>query len=306
VIRREQGRGTYACNGPTISTTDQLAQSPKPVIAVLVRQHGGLFNPQLTPWTWRICCEIMPLLASSETELRLVNDDDFFANASRGRLKKIAGFIAPTHQWDADRYESAMQSDLPWVGLGRTSKSMFWNIVDPDWDVALRQAIKDMRPTTKDRVFIPTIAHPREVDQQCWLETVLSELIRHGVPKCQISIQAESPFESQCYLATRSYLRQHGTPSLVLAPFDLSIAGAYRAMRTHGEHGLKNTRFLGAADLEISRYLSPQLSTLSLNYSRVAQCILKQLESQRLTKNPTPLHRESAHYIRRDSSVSTA
>ena len=77
-------------------------------------------------------------------------------------------------------------------------------------------------------------------------------------------------------------------------------------MQTHGEHGLKNTRFLGAADLEISRYLSPQLSTLSLNYSRVAQCILSQLETQRLTKSPTPLHREPAHYIRRDSSVSAA
>lgn len=302
VIRREQGRGTYASDGPAMLTPDQLSQNSKSAIAVLVRQQGKVFNPQLTPWTWRICCEMTSLLAGSDVELCLVNDDQFLAAMSRGRFENVVGFIAPTHQWDTDRYESAMQSDLPWVGLGRTSRSMFWNIVDPDWGDALREAIEDLRPTSQDQVYIPIVPHPCEVDQQCWIETALAELVRHGVPRRQIFVHTDGPFESQCYLATRSYLRQVGGPTLVLAPFDLSVVGVYRALQTYCDSGLEDTRFLGAADLEISRYLSPQLSTLSIDYRRVSQHILDMLEAQRHTGDPCSLHFEPAYYIRRESS----
>lgn len=303
-VTRVQGRGTFACDGPTLTDIASLVSSTRRIVAVLVRQHGPRFNPQLTPWTWRICRALTPYLDRAGADLCLVNDAEFMNAMARGRLAddRLLGFVAPTHQWSTREYEAAMSCNRPWVGLGRTSQSMFWNIIDLDWVNALQQAIEDLRPAAKDRVFIPMVPHPLEVDQQRWLETALQSLHRYGIGCGQIVVSADGPYESQGYLAMRSYLRQYGEPTIVLSPFDLSIVGAYRALQAHGARRLSRIRFLGAANLEIGQYLELALSTLGLDYDRMAQHIMDSFRQSRRTGLAQPLRYEPAEYIRRASS----
>jgi len=304
VIRRERGRGTYAVGGPSMTDVEALAVERKSVVVVLVQQDGERFNPQLTPWTWRICRLLEPLLAERGQVMRFVNDEAFLAAAARGLFDKqsIAGVVVPTHRWTDEQYEAAGRFAWPWVGLGRTSLTWFWNILDPDWCGALCEAIDDLAPSPTSRVLIPVDPQPIEIDQQLWLQAAMQRLSVHGVTQDRITVRADGPFETHGYLATRGYLREFGRPSLVLGSFDLTVAGAYRALQAHDEQGLAGIGFLGAADLEIGRYLQPRLSTLGIDYDRVARTLIEMLDGQKQSGQSVGLHHVPACYIRRESS----
>lgn len=305
IIRREQGRGTFAAGGPVISTVDALVAEQQPFIAVPVHQKGSRFHPQLTPWTWRICCAMEPLIAKRGQVLRLVNDDAFLSAAARGKFEKapIEAAVFPTHQWTDKQYQTACRIPFPWVGLGRTSLNWFWNILSPDWTGALREAIDDLSPTEDSRIFMPVTPQPIPIDEQLWLQTAMQCFSERGITQDRIVVKADGPYEAHGFLATRWYLREYSRPSIVLGNFDLTVVGAYRALQTHDEREHADIQFLGGGDLEIAQYLEPRLSTLGLDYGRIAQTLLDMFDQQKETLEHVPLRYVAARYIRRESST---
>jgi len=218
----------------------------------------------------------------------------------------MRGFIAPTHQWTGREYDAAMAAGIPFVGIGRTSHGMYWNITDLKWEPGLTQAMVDIAPGPDDRVFIPVDRYPEEADRQMWLQGVLQKLDNGGVPADHIVIAADGMFEPQGYLAMRSYLREHGMPTLVMSDFDLTIAGAYRALAAYQEDNssapLGRIRFLGGADMKIGQYLDPTLSTLRVPFESVAASITNMLAEQHWTGRPVGARPVEATYVRRESS----
>ena len=307
IVKREQGRGTYSCYGPDFVSIDELRRIKNASIAVLSDHPGGRFNPQVSPWTWQICRNLKELIAKQNVELLFVKSDDFLEAAERGALDKAAvkGYIAPTHVWDPSRYEQSMGVGMPFVGIGRTSRSMCWNIIDLDHSTALVDTFNDLNPQPQDRVFIPIEPHPIEVDRQAWFETVLLELSRHGLSSSQIVVKPGGMFETQGYLAMKWYLREYGAPSIVIADFDLCIIGVYRALLTARESGaisaseIQKVRCLGGGDLEIGRRIRPSFNTLRFRSRSVAELALKMLEEQRAVGHPVGLRYIQAEYIRR-------
>jgi DNA-binding LacI/PurR family transcriptional regulator len=308
-IRREQGRGTYFSRGPAIIAPREAIRSRQPVIALLTEQSGTTFNPQLTPWTWRVALSIQAALEGSSVELCIVNSDRFLSAIGQDESPSddFLGFIAPTHLWTPEKYEAACALGVPFVGLGRTSLGMYWNIVDLQWEPGLGLAMKELRPTPEDRVFIPGDPHPREIDRQLWLQLILGYLDRYGVPADQIVIRRGGMFEQQGYLAMRWYLREYGLPTLVLSDFDLSVAGAYRALYAYAtpvDEGSSGDaiRFLGSTGMEISEHLDPPLSTLSCDFGEVTDVVIAMLRQQHETGRPRGLHYIQARYMGRASS----
>lgn len=308
IIRREQGRGTYACVGPPIVAPSVIWERREPCVLVLTEQAETWFNPQLTPWTWHICRSLEHRLAGMGVGLGIVNSDLFFSMLAKQdkRPDWLRGYVAPTHLWKPEKYETALRQKVPFIGLGRTARSMYWNILDPSPNPGLIEAIEDLAPTPDDRVLIPGDPHPPEVDRQVWLETCLSTLHRHGVPRDHIVIRAGGMFEHQGYLAMRWYLREHGIPTMVLGDFDLCIVGVYRALAAFGEsRKVANhppIRFLGGNNMEIGRLLSPTLSTISPSYDEVAERIVDLLLEQQQVGKPIGVVEIPSRYIRRDSS----
>ena len=305
IIRREHGRGTYAMGGPMMTSVEALLAEQQPFVAVPVHQKSRRFHPQLTPWTWRICCMIEPLIAERGQVLRLVNDEPFLSAAARGKFEKtpLQAAIFSAHQWTDKQYQVACGLRFPWVGLGRTSLNWFWNILSADWSDALDDALDDLSPTKDSRVFLPVTPQSNPIDEQLWLQTAMKGLTKRGIPQDRIVVHADGPYETHGYLAMRRYLREHGRPSIVLGDFDLAIVGSYRALQTHDKQKLAGIQFLGAGDLEISRYLQPQLSTLGLDYGRVAQSLLEMFDQQKQPCEHVPLRHVAAQYIRRESST---
>ena len=309
VIRREQGRGTYSCSGPDLVDAETIARQDKPFVAVLVRQTGHVFNPHLTPFTWHVCRALIEQPTMRDVQVMFVNDEHFLnAMSSFGKSTRqlMRGFIAPTHQWTGREYDAAMATNMPFVGIGRTSHGMYWNITDLKWEPGLTQAMDDIAPGPDDRVFIPVDRYPEESDRQVWLQGVLQKLNEGGVPADNIVVGADGMFEPQGYLAMRSYLREHGMPTLVISDFDLTIAGAYRALAAYQEDS-SNTppgriRFLGGANMKISQYLDPKLSTLRFSFEEFAASIINMLAEQRRTGRPVGGRHVEATYVRRESS----
>ena len=305
LIRREQGRGTFSCFGPRIVGSDELQTFRQPLLAVLTEQEGERFNPQITPWTWQICRHLLRRLSRDKLQLHFVNSYDFLSAAQQGRLDAcdLTGFVAPTHVWQPATYETAFGLGLPFVGIGRTSKSLYWNILDLDHRTGLREALDDLQPQADDRVFIPLEPHPAEVDRQLWLETVMHELSRRGLSAYQMVVKAGGMFESQGYLATKWYLREYDPPTIVLADFDLCLVGVYRALQAARESGtirasdLQRLRCLGGGDLAIGRCVTPAFGTLRYSSSRMASLILQMLQQQHRTRRPVGLRYLQAKYL---------
>ena len=309
IIRREQGRGTYSCSGPDLVDAETLARQDESFVAVLVRQDGPVFNPHLTPFTWHVCRALVEQSTMRDVRVLFVNDERFLNAASsfgKSTRQLIRGFIAPTHQWTGREYDSAMVTNIPFAGIGRTSHGMYWNITDLKWEPGLTQAMADMAPGPNDRVFIPVDRYPEESDRQVWLQGVLQKLDEGGVPADHIVIGADGMFEPQGYLAMRSYLREHGMPTLVMSDFDLTIAGAYRALAAYQEDNRsaprERIRFLGGADMKIGQYLDPTLSTLRFSFDDVAASITNMLAEQHRTGRPVGARHVEATYVRRESS----
>ena len=309
VIRREQGRGTYSCSGPALVDAETLARQDESFVAVLVTQNGPVFNPHLTPWTWHVCRALAEQPTMRDVRVFFVNDEHFLNAASsfgKSTRQLMRGFIAPTHKWTGREYDAAMATDIPFVGIGRTSRGMYWNIIDLKWEPGLTQALDDIAPDPDDRVFIPIDRYPKEVDRQVWLQDVLQELDKGGVPADRIVVGADGMFEPQGYLAMRSYLREHGMPTLVMADFDLTIAGAYRALAAYQERDSsapnRRIRFLGGADMKICQYLDPTLSTLRSPFEDVAADITNMLAEQHWAGRPVGTRYVKATYVRRESS----
>lgn len=306
LVRRIHGQGTFAQLGPPLSTLADLKRGSDPFLLVLVDQEGPRLNIQRTPFTWRICEALRDQLEARGVTIRFLQSETFFSAAfpSHVRANHVFGVFAPTHQWTEEQYADALDGEFPWVGLGRTSHAMYWNIIDLDWSQALRDAIDAVKPTPNDRVFIPNNPYPAEIDQQLWLEVAFDQLAKHRVYASHIVVYSNGPYESNGYLATRWYMRTYGLPTIVLSNFDLSAAGAYRAIRLlHDEKqdpitsGM--TRIVGAADLAISQFLSPPLSTLQVSYERIAKCVLDMLAAQRRTGEASMLHHIEAHFVGR-------
>ena len=317
VVRREQGRGTYASSssGPRIHRPDALAEQPRPVLAVLTEQDGPWFKPQLTPFTWHICRALREQVSARGGGLCLVNGEQLFSFLERRPQASpdmhLLGLVAPTHLWTARKYDAMLALGHPFVGIGRTSQGMYWNILDLQWNPGLTEALEDLSPGPSDRVFIPGDPYPKEIDRQVWLQSVLEELDRRGVPAGNIVVRAGGMFEPQGYLAMRWYLKEYGLPTLVLSDFDLSIAGVYRALAAacpqRPDRPLvgRAIRCLGAINMKIGRYLNPSLSTLYFRYDTIAARIVRMLDAQRERHQPVGLQYVSATYIRRGSSGST-
>jgi len=306
IVRRLHGQGTFAQQGPPLSTIEELEREAGRSLVVLVEQDGPRLNIQRTPFTWRICEALRDSLGERGLALRFMRSDQFLSAAIDGRVpvSRIHGAFAPSHLWSQEQYEMAMACNVPWVGLGRTSLAMYWNIIDLDWAGAVREAIDVLAPTAKDRVFIPNEPYPREIDEQYWLEAALDRLAHHGVKAGQIVIHSAGPYESNGYLATRWYMREFGLPTVVLSNFDLSAVGVYRAIRAFHDRAedpivAGHTRVVGAADLSISQYLSPALSTLRIDFDRVAMTVLDMLDTQRRSGTASRLERVSAQFVRR-------
>ena len=305
IIQRKQGKGTFAAGGPLMSSVKALLSEQQPFVAVAVHQKNRRFHPQLTPWTWRICCELEPLIAKRGQVLKLINDEDFLSAAARGKFEgtPCEAAIFPTHGWTDKQYQVACRLPIRWVGLGRTSLNWFWNILSADWSDALREAIDDLSPTKDSRVFLPITPQPISIDEQLWLQTAMECLAERGITQDRIVVKADRPYEAHGYLAMRWYLREHGRPSIVMGNFDLAIIGAYRALQTRDKQKLAGIQFLGAGDLEISQYLKPQLSTLGVDYGRVAQELLEMFDQQKRAREHVPKRHVAARYIRRESSA---
>ncbi|MCI0331930.1 MAG: GntR family transcriptional regulator [Planctomycetes bacterium] len=297
LVRRKQGQGTYACFGPEISIVDEVAAVKKPFVVVLTDQESRQFNPQLSPWTWQVCRHLEVLLTRQKLQMVFLNSEEFLHACEKGEFQHsgIRGFVAPTHLWRPDVYEEALGLGIPFVGIGRTSRTVFWNIIDLDHQLGLRKAFEHLAPKPKDRVFIPLQEHPREVDRQSWFECVMWELSGRGVPASQIVVKAGGMFEAQGYLATKWYLREYEPPTIILADFDLCIVGAYRALLAARENGtlrandLLHLRCLGGGDLAIGRRMDPGFGSLRFDSEQVAQMIVEMLQEQRATKQPVRL-----------------
>ena len=309
LIQRQQGRGTYACAGPNIISAEKLATIRHKFVVILTEQDGDVFNIQLAPWTWQICLELTSLLEQDDIPIYYVNSMEFMRSAEQNKLDKcdIYGFIAPTHIWKTSTYEMALGLGIPFVGIGRTTKSTYWNIIELDHSDGLRAALSNMRPNPKDRVFIPVEAHPCELDRQSWLESVLSELNHYGVDQQQIIVNGGGMFESDGYLATKWYLREYTAPTMVLADFDLCIIGVYRALMAARENGLisatdlKSLRCLGGGDLTLGRRVSPSFGSLRFSRIEIAKLILDALHRQRESGRPVGLQYLRAEYVARDT-----
>lgn len=312
LVRRKQGQGTYASFGPDISTIDDAAALNKPFVAVLTDQQSRQFNPQLSPWTWQICRHLDAELTRQRTQMLFLNSEEFLHASEKGQFQNsgIKGFVAPTHLWRPDTYEEALGLGIPFVGIGRTSRSIFWNLIDLDHQQGLRKAFEQLAPQPKDRVFIPLQEHPPEVDRQAWFECAMWELSNRGVPASQIVVKAGGMFEAQGYLATKWYLREYEPPTIILADFDLCIVGAYRALLAARENGtlrandLRQLRCLGGGDLAIGRRMDPGFGSLRFDSEQVAQMILEMLQEQRLTKQPVGLRYLEATFNARSSTES--
>ena len=306
-VRRKQGQGTYSCFGPGITTVDELAELTQPFIAVLTVQCGSQFNPQVSPWTWQICHFLERDLLRDGVQLKFVYSDEFLRACDRGQLQssKIKGFVAPTHLWQPEQYDTAIGCGIPFVGIGRTSRSIYWNIVDLDHRIGLRKAFEQLDPKPTDRIFVPLHEHPPEVDRQAWLEFVMRELDHRKVPASQIVVKAGGMFESQGYLATKWYLREYEPPTIILADFDLCIVGAFRALLAARENGtlrasdLQQLRCLGGGDLTIGRCMNPPFGSLRFDSERVAQIIEEMLQEQIRTKRPVGLKYLRAGFVSR-------
>ncbi|MCC7085074.1 MAG: GntR family transcriptional regulator [Pirellulales bacterium] len=308
IIRREQGRGTYACVGPPIVSPQAVWDRSEPCVLVLTDQDETWFNPQLTPWTWHICRSLEHRLAGIGIGMSIVNSDRFLSMLAKKEERPdwLRGYMAPTHLWTPEKYETALKQNVPFVGLGRTSRSMYWNIIDPSPNPGLLEAIEDLAPGPDDLVFIPGDPYPPEVDRQVWLESCLSELHRHGVPRDHIVIRAGGMYEHQGYLAMRWYLKERGVPTMVLCDFDLCIVGVYRALAAFQEdHKIGDRppiRFLGGNNMEIGRMLSPTLSTVSLSFDEIAERIVESLLEQQRTGKSVGVCEIPSRYIKRESS----
>jgi DNA-binding LacI/PurR family transcriptional regulator len=306
-VRRKQGQGTYSSFGPSMSTVEELTHLKQPYVAILTEQCGEQFNPQTSPWTWQVCLALERNLLRDGVKLRFVNSSEFLRSCDRGQIlaSPLQGFVAPSHLWHPDQYETAMSCGIPFVGIGRTSRSIFWNIIDLDHREGLRQAFDALKPTPKDRVFIPLQEHPAEVDRQAWQELVMEELDRRNVPASQIVIKAGGMFESQGYLATKWYLREYDPPTIILADFDLCVVGAYRALLAARENGtlrasdLRQLRCLGGGDLSIGRRVTPPFDSLRFDSEKVATMIQEMLHEQTRKKGPTALRYLQASFIAR-------
>lgn len=307
LVRRKQGQGTYSCFGPNISSIDELVTSKTPFVAVLTDQPGRQFNPQLSPWTWQICRHLEAELTRQRTQMVFVNSEEFLRAGENGQLQScgIKGFFAPTHLWRSDTYEEALGLGIPFVGIGRTSRSIYWNIIDLDHRSGLRQAFEHLEPNPKDRVFIPLQEHPAEVDRQAWFEWVMYELSKRGVPASQIVVKAGGMFEAQGYLATKWYLREYEPPTIILADFDLCIVGAYRALLAARENGtlrandLRQLRCLGGGDLAIGRRMEPGFGSLQFEATKIAPMILEMFQEQRAKRQPVGLRYLEATFASR-------
>jgi DNA-binding LacI/PurR family transcriptional regulator len=229
--------------------------------------------------------------------MSFLNSEEFLHACEKGQFQNtgIKGFVAPTHVWQPDVYDEALGLGIPFVGIGRTSKTVFWNIIDLDHESGVRGAMDHLAPKPRDRVFIPLQEHPTEVDRQSWFECVLRELSCRGVPASQIVVKAGGMFEAQGYLATKWYLREYEPPTIILADFDLCIVGAYRALLASRENGtlrandLRQLRCLGGGDLAIGRRMSPGFGSLRFDSEQVAQMIMEMLQEQQATKQPVRL-----------------
>jgi DNA-binding LacI/PurR family transcriptional regulator len=307
LVRRKQGQGTYSCFGPDISTIDEAAAIKTPFVAVLTDQQGRQFNPQLSPWTWQICRHLETELTRQRTRMLFVNSEDFLRAGENGQFQNsgIRGFFAPTHLWRPDIYEEALGLGIPFVGIGRTSRSIYWNVIDLDHQSGLRKAFEYLDPKPKDRVFIPLQEHPPEVDRQAWFECVMHELSQRGVPASQIVVKAGGMFEAQGYLATKWYLREYEPPTIILADFDLCIVGAYRALLAARENGtlrandLRQLRCLGGGDLAIGRRMEPGFGSLQFDAAQIAPMILEMFQEQRAKKQPVGLRYLEATFTSR-------
>jgi len=310
LIRRSQGSGTFSCFGPDIVSTNELLSVQGPFLVVLTEQEGDRFNPQITPWTWQICRHLTTQLSQDKVQMYFVNSREFLSEAVRSRLESsdLVGFIAPTHLWNSETYEEVMGLGMPFVGLGRTTKSTYWNIIDLDHRAGLRDAFQDIRPKPDDRVFIPLEAHPLAVDRQMWFEHVTQELSRCGLSANQIVVKPGGMFETQGFLATKWYLREYEPPTIILADFDLCIVGAYRALMAARESGtirasdLQNLRCLGGGDLLIGRSMTPVFSSLDMDCRLVASAITQMLQEQGRTKQPAGLRYVESRYIARSET----
>lgn len=306
-VRRKQGQGTYSSFGPSISSVDELVSLKQPYVAILTDQCGEQFDPQVSPWTWQICRFLERNLLRDGVRMLFVNSAEFLRACDRGQIlsSRARGFVAPSHLWSAEQYDTAMGCGIPFVGIGRTSRSIFWNIVDLDHREGLSHAFEALQPTPKDRVFIPLQEHPNEIDRQAWIEYVMCELDRRNVPADQIVMKAGGMFESQGYHATKWYLREYDPPTIILADFDLCIVGAYRALLAARENGtlrandLRQLRCLGGGDLSIGRRVSPPFDSLRFDAEKVAVIIEEMLQEQNFRKGPTALRYLQASFISR-------
>ncbi len=308
-VERVQGRGTFSAHGPAIVSPATLLEGPTPTLAVLTQQTGAWFNPHLSPWTWRVCLAIQASLSAPQIDLMVVNSDRFLDAAGDMEIggTVLLGVIAPTHLWSIRQYNALASLGLPFVGLGRTSVGMYFNIVDLNYGPGLEEAFCEIGPRLDDRVLIAGDPDPPETDRQCWLQFVLRQLDRRGVPSDAIVIRPGGMFEQQGYLATRWYIKEFGLPTLVLSDFDLSVAGAYRAIQAHASEDQAGeidgrVRFLGSGDMEIGKHLRPKLSTLRCDYEAVADAVIEMLEAQRRTKRCQGLREIAARFIRREST----
>jgi DNA-binding LacI/PurR family transcriptional regulator len=310
VVRREQGRGTYACVGPAILAPNTIWDRRETCVVILTEQDDTWFNPQLTPWTWHICQSLEHRLASSHIQMFIANSDRFFSMLAKDDWPSwIRGFVAPTHLWSPVQYENALSRGVPFIGLGRTTRSMYWNIIDPSPNPGLVEAITDLGIRPTDRVLIPGDPYPPEIDRQMWLESCFSTLSRYGVPQENIVVRAGGMFENQGYLAMRWYLKEYGLPTVVLGDFDLCIVGVYRALAAFQQENKVRRcppiRFLGGNNMEIGQMIRPTLSTVSVSFDEIAKLIIELLQVQHKTGKPVGLTEISSHYIRRESSRKT-